>query len=73
MKNLIDKIIIVTGASQGMGRAIAVQAARKGAAWVTLADIKDGESVAEEVRAHGAQAVTTFSHVVRPPLDRGIT
>jgi NAD(P)-dependent dehydrogenase (short-subunit alcohol dehydrogenase family) len=57
MKNLVGKIVIVTGASQGMGRAIAVQSARKGAAWVTLADVKDGESVADEVRALGAKAL----------------
>lgn len=56
MSSLAGKILIVTGASQGMGRSIAIEAARKGAAWVTLADVKDGEEVAHEVRAQGAAA-----------------
>lgn len=54
---LSDKVVIVTGAAQGLGRAIAIEAARKGAAWVTLADVKDGEEVAHEVRALGAEAL----------------
>lgn len=55
---LKDRIVIVTGAAQGMGRAIAVQAAREGAAWVTIADIKDreGEETAALIRAEGAKA-----------------
>lgn len=36
---LNDKRIIVTGAGQGMGRAIAVEAARQGAAAITVADL----------------------------------
>lgn len=57
-RRLEGRIVIVTGAAQGMGRAIAVQAAREGAAWVTIADIKrhEGEEAAEAVRAEGAQA-----------------
>lgn len=57
MSSLAGKIFIVTGASQGMGRSIAIEAARKGATWVTLADVKDGEEVAHEVRAQGAAAL----------------
>lgn len=55
---LQDRIVIVTGAAQGMGRAIAEQAAREGAGWVTIADIKrdEGEAAAEVVRALGAKA-----------------
>lgn len=34
-----DKRVLVTGAAQGMGREIAVTAARQGAAYVTVADI----------------------------------
>ncbi|WP_028205144.1 SDR family NAD(P)-dependent oxidoreductase [Paraburkholderia nodosa] len=58
MNKLKDRIVIVTGAAQGMGRAIAVEAAREGAAWVTLADLQadKGEAAAQAVREAGAQA-----------------
>ncbi|MCR1786264.1 SDR family oxidoreductase [Nocardioides carbamazepini] len=36
---LDDKRVLVTGAAQGMGREIAIEAARQGAAYVTVADI----------------------------------
>lgn len=58
MNKLKDRILIVTGAAQGMGRAIAIEAARQGAAWVTLADVQveRGEATAAEVEAAGAKA-----------------
>jgi NAD(P)-dependent dehydrogenase (short-subunit alcohol dehydrogenase family) len=57
MKPLEDRIVIVTGGAQGMGAAIAIEAAKQGAAWVTVADIQDaGEVVAEQVRQLGAQS-----------------
>ncbi len=56
---LADRIVVVTGAAQGMGRSIAIEAAREGASWVTIADIKEteGEETAEAVRAEGARAL----------------
>jgi NAD(P)-dependent dehydrogenase (short-subunit alcohol dehydrogenase family) len=59
MNKLEDRIVIVTGAAQGMGRAIAIEAAREGAAWVTLADLQEerGEAAARAVREAGAQAL----------------
>lgn len=50
---------MVTGAAQGMGKAIAVRAAREGAAAVTLADIQQdkGLEAAREVEAAGAKAL----------------
>jgi NAD(P)-dependent dehydrogenase (short-subunit alcohol dehydrogenase family) len=55
---LQDRIVIVTGGAQGMGRAIAVEAAAQGAAWVTICDIKEAEGAesAALVEAQGAKA-----------------
>lgn len=47
----------MTGAAQGMGRAIAIEAARQGARWITLADVQDCAAAADEVVAAGAQAL----------------
>lgn len=59
MGKLDGRSILVTGAAQGMGRAIAIRAAEEGAAWVTLADIQEehGEAAAADVRAAGAKAI----------------
>ena len=49
---LAGKRVIVTGAAQGMGRAIAVMCARQGAEAVTVVDIQrePAEETAELVR-----------------------
>lgn len=59
MKRLEGGSILVTGAAQGMGKAIALRAAREGAASVTLADIKqtEGQAAAREVEAEGARSL----------------
>jgi NAD(P)-dependent dehydrogenase (short-subunit alcohol dehydrogenase family) len=59
MGRLNERIVLVTGAAQGLGQAIAVEAAREGAAWVTIADNQEaaGNAVAEEVRAAGAKSL----------------
>lgn len=59
MKRLEGRSILITGAAQGMGKAIALRAAREGAAAVTLADIKedDGQAAAREVETEGAKAL----------------
>jgi NAD(P)-dependent dehydrogenase (short-subunit alcohol dehydrogenase family) len=53
-----DKRILITGAASGMGREIAIEAARQGAKNVGIADINlDGlEVTADQVRAEGADA-----------------
>src|ERR1700678_321790 len=70
MSRLDDCVVIVTGAAQGVGRAIAVEAARRGAAWVSVADNQEaaGQAVAEEVRTAGAKA--QFIHTdLRESMD----
>jgi len=58
MRRLEGRSILITGAAQGMGRAIALRAAREGARAVTLADVKEPEGLqaAREVEALGARA-----------------
>ncbi|AKH70337.1 dehydrogenase of unknown specificity, short-chain alcohol dehydrogenase like [Spongiibacter sp. IMCC21906] len=58
MGKLSNRKVIVTGAAQGMGRAIAIEAAREGASFVTIVDIKDsGEDTANEIRQMDCQAL----------------
>lgn len=59
MKRLEGRSVLVTGAAQGMGKAIALRAAREGAAAVTLADVKEaeGQAAAREVEVEGARAL----------------
>jgi NAD(P)-dependent dehydrogenase (short-subunit alcohol dehydrogenase family) len=56
---LEERICLVTGAGQGMGRAAAVEMARQGAGAVAVLDIarEAGEETAELVRAAGAKSV----------------
>ncbi len=55
---LDEKICLVTGAAQGIGRATAVEMARQKAAAVMVCDVNDagGRETAELVRAEGADA-----------------
>jgi 3-oxoacyl-[acyl-carrier protein] reductase len=59
---LQDKVAIVTGAGQGIGRAYALRFAEEGAK-IAVADLNDenGEQVAKELEAAGAEAL--FVHV----------
>ena len=55
------KIVVITGASTGLGRAIAVETASRGAAAVVVNyahSAAEAEETAGLVRAQGAEAVT---------------
>jgi NAD(P)-dependent dehydrogenase (short-subunit alcohol dehydrogenase family) len=66
MGRLNDRSIIVTGAAQGIGATYAKALAAEGAR-VTVCDITDPRSVADEIRAAGGQAISLVTDVTSPP------
>src|SRR5688572_15271884 len=70
---LKDKVIVVTGAGRGIGRAIAVEAARQGAKVVVNdlggsaegegSDRTPAEAVVDEIAAFGGTAVPNYDSV----------
>ena len=63
---LEDKVVVVTGASQGVGRGCAVQFARAGSNVVVVArGIERAEQAAEEVRSLGRGALAVQADVQR--------
>jgi NAD(P)-dependent dehydrogenase (short-subunit alcohol dehydrogenase family) len=68
-----DKRILITGAASGMGREIAIEAARQGARHVGIADINlEGlEVTAEQVRAEQVRAEGADAHVITVDLRSG--
>jgi 3-oxoacyl-[acyl-carrier protein] reductase len=58
-----DKIAIVTGASRGIGRAIATELAARGAHVVAVARGSNAEAVAEAIRAAGGKAEAVAADV----------
>ncbi len=67
MSALKGKRVLVTGAAQGMGRAIALECARQGAEAVTVVDIQveAAEETAELVRAAGSTAVVVTTDLTQ--------
>ncbi|CAN5463106.1 hypothetical protein BH09SUM1_BH09SUM1_34250 [soil metagenome] len=63
-ENLAEKVIVITGASSGIGRASALLFAEKGARVVLAARDEEAlEDVRAEVRDHGANAITVVCDV----------
>ena len=59
-KDFEDFVVVVTGASTGLGRAIAVETASRGAAAVVInyaRSVEEAQETARQVEAHGAKAV----------------
>lgn len=58
MGNLDQRVVLITGAARGLGEAIALEAARQGASWVTVADrlTERGNAVAAQIRSTGSNA-----------------
>ena len=74
MAELTGKVALVTGASRGAGRAIALRLAAAGAAVVLLARGRDElETVAREIQARGGQALVTVANVAdRQAVEAGV-
>ncbi|HEY77463.1 MAG TPA: SDR family NAD(P)-dependent oxidoreductase, partial [Thermoflexia bacterium] len=65
--SLTGKVAVVTGASRGIGRAIALRLAEAGArVTVCSRKLENVEKVAEEIRAAGGEALAIQAHVGMP-------
>lgn len=66
MDSLRDRVAIVTGASRGIGRAVARRLGAAGAAVVAAAREQHAEAAAEEIRRAGGRAVAVSVDVTDP-------
>lgn len=65
MKRLKDKVVIITGAAQGIGASLAKGLAAERAS-VVVADILSDDSVVEEITAGGRRALSVHCDVTSP-------
>ena len=68
---LEDKVVIITGASRGIGRAVALGCAREGAN-VVVNDLSGPGAVVEEIRALGRRAVPAEGNMADPETGKRI-
>lgn len=68
-RRFTDRVAVVTGAANGLGRAYALRFAQEGAA-VALLDLEDAAEVAEAVREAGAEALAVVCDVTDPDACR---
>lgn len=73
-RSLENRVAVVTGASRNIGRAIALELAREGAAVVVNArsSSDEAESVAAEIRAQGGKAVSRLADVTDPAQAKAL-
>lgn len=72
MNSLTGKVALVTGASRGVGRRIAVRLAREGASLALLARRQAGlDETRREIENHGGRALVVVADLARPEAVTG--